>query len=132
MRLKKGLFAIGFAVGLGLLSSNANATLLATGPVWADNGQTYQACNVVNVSNAAITDLQIDLYKSDGTILKTSGVITLNPQHSVEISAFGGYTGFARCRIYSALAQPWQIRGNVTTFRWTGTYYDSVAVEPAR
>lgn len=130
MQMKQRLLAVGFGVGLGLLSSTANATIWATGPVWADSGQDYHACNVVNVSSAPITDVTIELYKPDGTVLVQSGVITLQPRVTFELAA-GNYTGFATCRIFS-LAPGWQIRGNVIVFHNNGTYFETVAHDAAR
>jgi len=131
MQMKQRLLAVGLALGLGLLGSTANATIWATGPVWGENGSDYHACNVVNVSSVPITDVSIELYKSDGTVLTQSGIITLQPRISFELSLFGGYTGFASCRIFSAVPS-WQIRGNITVYHWNGTYYETVAHDAAR
>lgn len=138
MQMTKGLLAVGLAIGLGVLGSNANAMTLHTGPAWAEGGAffsglTYHACNVANVSNTAITDLQVVLHRADGTVLKTSGVTTLGPGQVIEVeSQATGYQGFARCRIYSPTATGSQLRGNITVFRWVGTYYESMATEHAR
>lgn len=132
MQMTKGILAIGFAVGLGVLSQNANAMTLYTGPHWADSGASYHACNVVNVGLTAITDLQVVLHKFDGSVAATSGVITLNPGQTLEVVASPSYGGFARCRFYSPTAVGSQLRGNIAVFRWAGTYYETLATEVAR
>jgi hypothetical protein len=133
MQLKKHLLTIGFAMGLGLLSSAANATTWATSPVWSDGGGAYHACNVANVSSVAITDLRVDLYKSDGTILSSSGVFTLNPNQSYEAFGVSTYSGFARCRI-SSVATSGQIRGSIVVYKWNGAgaFYETRVLDHAR
>jgi len=134
MQMKQRLLAVGLVMGLGLMSATAHATVWNTGPVWADGAQNYHACNVNNISLATLTDVTVNVYKADGTLLTSAGPLTLSPRRSAEISLFagnGGYTGFAYCSISSAAAY-WQIRGNLVTFRWNGTFYNTLITEPAR
>lgn len=130
MQIKQQLLAVGFAMGVGLLSATAHATVWNTGPVWADSPSNYHACNVVNISLATITDVKVTIYKWDGTILATYGPAALAPRRSVEVTG-PSYSGFAHCSISSAAAY-WQIRGNLVTFRWNGTFYNTLITEPAR
>lgn len=132
MQMKKGLLAVGLAIGLGVLSSNASAMTVQTGMHWADAPASYHSCQVVNVSNAAITDLQIVLHKSDGTVAGTSGVFTLPPGQMYQVVASASYSGFARCRIYSPTAAGSQIRGNMSVFFFNVNHYETLATEVAR
>ena len=87
----------------------------------------------MNVSSIAITDLQVWLHKYDGTVLSTTGVTTLGPGQVLQVQSAGsGYNGFARCRIFSPTATGSQLRGNITVYRWAGTFYEAWATEPAR
>ena len=127
-------------VALGTFSSVASAvtgdqasqtTNINTSMVWADSGTSYHACNVVNVTTST-QNINVDLISSSGTVLATTGATAyaLAPGAFLETSAFGGYSGFARCRIKGA--NPANLRANITVFRYTGTYYESLAVSEAR
>ncbi len=130
MQLKKNLLTMGFAVGLALLTSPANATLWATGPIHADSGVTNLSCQVTNVSSANITDLLVQLFNKDGVLLKSSGMVTLVPNRTFQLWHLN-YTGMGYCRITSAVAAS-QIRGNIQTHRFTGTYWEAVNYDTAR
>ena len=131
MQVKKSLLAIGFAMGLGLLTSHADATLWATGPIHADSGVTNLSCQVTNVSSATITDLIVQLFNKDGAVLRTSGVVTLAPNRTFQLWHLN-YTGMGYCRITSALSGASQIRGNIQTHRFTGTYWEAVNYDTAK
>lgn len=132
MQLKKCLLTVGFAVGLGLLTSHANATVWATGPIHADSGVTNLSCQVTNVSpGQTITDLEVQLFNKDGVVLKTSGVMTLAPNRTFQLWHLN-YTGMGYCRITSAVAVASQIRGNIQTHRFTGTFWEAVNYDTAR
>lgn len=133
MQMKQRLLAVGFAVGLGLLSTTAHATIWNTSPVWSDGGGAYHACNVANVGAVPITDLRIDLYRTDGTILATTGVFTLNGNQSYELFGSSTYQGFARCRISSAVSH-WLVRGSIVVYKFNaaGAYYETRVLDHAR
>jgi hypothetical protein len=101
---------------------------LNTSPLWADNAQSYHACNAVNVtvSNIAVT---ISLLSQAGVVLKTAP-FTILPGQSVELANPTTYSGFARCR-FSNVNENF-IRANISVFHWTGTYYDTLAIDSAR
>lgn len=135
MQLKKCLLTVGFAVGLGLLTSHANATLWATtswttGPIHAESGVTNLSCQVSNVSSVNIPFLLVQIFNKDGVVLKTSGEVTLAPNRTFQLWHLN-YTGMGYCRI-AAAASVSQIRGNIQTHRWTGTYWKTVNYDTAR
>lgn len=132
MQMKKGLLAVGLAIGLGVLSSTASAMTIYTGVHWADNPASYHSCHVVNVGIVPITDLQVVLHKGDGTVAGTSGVITVLPGQYYQVVASQFYTGFARCRFYSPTAAASHIRGNISVFHFSVNHYETLATEVAR
>jgi subtilase family serine protease len=106
---------------------------LNTSPLWADSGQSYHACDVVNVSDSPASVI-VDLINSNGAVLVTTGAspINLAVGNSVEIANFSAtYSGFARCR-FSAANAPGAIRANLSIFHWNGTYWDTLASSEAR
>jgi hypothetical protein len=134
MQMRKGLLAVGLAIGLGVLGSNAHAMTLHTGPHWADSGASYHACNVTNVSSTNITDLQIVLHRADGTVAGTSGVITLGAGQTFEVVGSPAFSGFGRCRFFSPTASGSQLRANIAVFRFiaAGSFYETLSQEPAK
>jgi len=115
--------------------NNANAVtgdigagkIINTSPLWADSGQSYHACNAVNVTTSTVS-VTITLLNGAGAVLQTSP-FTIAPGTSVELAG-SGYTGFARCR-FSGSNPDW-IRANLSVFHWTGTYYETLAIDSAR
>lgn len=137
MQLKMCLLTMGFAVGLGLLTSPANATLvsvvsLTTGPIHADSGVTNLSCQVTNVSSANIPYMQVTIFNKEGVVLKSSGAMTLAPNRTFQIYQLN-YSGMGYCKIsITALASTSQIRGNIQTHRWMGTYWKAVNYDTAK
>jgi len=105
--------------------------IIDSSPLWADSGQTYHACNVVNVT-AGNVSLKVEILDATGNVIGTSGatLVTL-PPGTVQETAATGYTGFAHCRV-TVNGTPSNIRANLTVFHWTGTYYDSLATAEVR
>ncbi len=135
MKLKKCLFTMGLAVGLGLLSSYANATLWATtsfttGAIHADSGVTNLSCQVTNISSVNIPFLLVQIFSKDGVLLKSSGEVTLAPNRTFQLWHLN-YTGMGYCRI-AAAASAAQVRGNIQTHRFTGTYWEAVNYDMAK
>ena len=108
--------------------------VLNTSPLWADSGQSYHACNVVNVSESPVAII-INLINSSGGVLATSGAspTVLAVGSSLEIANFAAnYSGFARCSFAIGNASVNPVRANLSLFHWTGTYYDTLANDDAR
>jgi hypothetical protein len=106
--------------------------VLNTSPLWADS-QSYQSCNVVNVSTGSV-NISIELIESSGAVLATSGStpISLAAGTSIEISAGASYVGFARCR-FTFNQAPGIIRANLTVFHpLSGGVYQTYATSEAR
>ena len=117
-----------------LAGNISNMEALNTAPLWADSGQDYHACNVVNVSDSPVP-IMINLINSTGGVLVTSGAspINLAVGSSLEIANFAAnYTGFARCSFAIGNASGNPVRANLTVFHWTGSYYDTIAADDAR
>ncbi len=132
MQLKKCLLTMGFAVGLGLVTSHANATLYGTvssttGAIHADSGATNLSCQAANAGSFTITNLVVEMFDKDGVLLRTSGVVTLAPNKTFQLWHLN-YTGMAYCRITAA----GEIRGNIQTHRWMGTYWKAVNYHAAK
>lgn len=138
-RFELGLLfiALGFAVptAANAISGDvvaASLTTLNTSPLWSDSGQSYHACNLVNITTSIIV-AKIDLIDSSGNVLATSGTakVTVNPGQSLETANFAvNYTGFARCRF--AVPNPDYVRANLSVFHSVGAYFDTLAVSEAR
>jgi hypothetical protein len=108
------------------MASNVMAAPLTTSPAWSDSGQSYHACNAVNVSLVPQT-VTIDLINSSGTVVSTATpTLAVGTSAEVALGSGGDFGGFASCRFTTA--KNFTIRGNMTVFRWTGTFYDSLAV----
>lgn len=108
--------------------------VLNTSPLWADSGQGYHACNIVNVSDSPVA-IMINLINSSGGVLVTSGAspINLAAGSSLEIANFAAtYSGFARCSFAVGNASENPVRANLSIFHWTGAYYDTIAKDDAR
>ena len=108
--------------------------VLNTSPLWADSGQTYHACDVVNVSASPVS-IMVNLVNSSGAVLVTSGAspINLAVGNSLEIANFAKtYSGFAHCRFEIGNASGNPVRADLTIFHWTGAYYETVASDDAR
>ena len=108
--------------------------VLNTSPLWADSGQSYHACNIVNVSASPVA-IMINLINSSGGVLATSGSspISFAVGSSLEIANFGAsYSGFARCSFAISNASESPARANLFVFHWTGAYYDTIANDDAR
>jgi subtilase family serine protease len=121
----------------GLINALAGAVskmeALNTSPLWADSGQSYHACDVVNISDSPVAII-IDLVNSSGAVLVTTGASPLNLAvgNSVEIANFAqNYSGYARCR-FAATNAPGTIRANLSVYHYTGAYYDTIAKDDAR
>lgn len=121
------LFAALALAASSMATSVQAAETLYTSPLWADSGQSYHACNVTNVISIA-QSVTISLLNSSGAVL-TSGTYSIPAGATQELS-WSGYTGFARCRIVAGYGA--YIRANIQVFHWTGTYYDSLAIDTAR
>jgi hypothetical protein len=104
------------------------AQVLNTSPLWAD-AQSYHACNVVNVTTSPVA-VSIELITSAGAVL-ISAAPTIAAGNSTEVSKFGGYSGFARCRVTLNDA-PGTIRANLTVFHSLGGGYQTYATSEAR
>ena len=112
----------------------STSTILNTSPLWADSGPSYHACNVVNVTTSAVS-VRIDVLKSDGTTLATSGATSISIPAGVSVEyAGGGYSGFARCRVTVPSLSSNSVRANLTVFHWNSaeSYYQTVALSEAR
>lgn len=108
--------------------------VLNTSPLWADSGQGYHACNIVNVSDSPVA-IMINLINSSGGVLVTSGAspINLAAGSSLEIANFAATcSGFARCSFAVGNASENPVRANLSIFHWTGAYYDTIAKDDAR
>jgi subtilase family serine protease len=108
--------------------------VLNTSPLWADSGQSYHACNVVNVSESPVAII-INLINSSGGVFATSGAspIALAVGSSLEIANFAvNYSGFARCSFAIGNASGNPVRANLSVFHSTGAYYDTLANDDAR
>ena len=122
-----------FSLAALVLPGVAQATtILDTSPLFANNGQSYHACNVANVSSSPVA-LKVDMLDSSGVVIATSGAanITLAAGHSTEISHSSTYSGFARCR-FTFSVPPGDIRANLSVFHWTGAFYYTLAMSEAR
>ncbi len=101
--------------------------VLNTSPLYADSGASYHACNAVNVTTSSVT-VTITLLNSAGAVLQTAP-FTIAAGTSVELAG-SGYSGFARCRF--AVSSSDYIRANISVFHWTGSYYETLAIDSAR
>ena len=112
--------------------ANAASTIvpLNTSPLYADNGISYHACNVVNVTQST-QNVKIDLLNGAGTVVATSGAapVAVGAGAVYEVSG-GGFSGFARCRFSNVNGD--NVRANISVFRWTGTYYETLSTSEAR
>lgn len=104
------------------------AKILNTSPLWADSGESYHACNAVNVTTSSV-NVTITLLNSAGIVLQTSP-FTVAAGTSVELANGTTYSGFARCRF--SVSNENYIRANVSVFHWTGSYYETLATDSAR
>jgi hypothetical protein len=102
---------------------------LTTSPLYAESGQSYHACNIVNVSTGSI-DYKAQILSSSGVVLVDSGLSSLNAGASVEVVS-RNYTGFAYCSIYVGNGNG-TVRANLTVFHFAGSFFDSLAVSQAR
>ena len=112
----------------------AKMQVLNTSPLWADSGQSYHACDVVNVS-ASPVPIIINLINSSGGVLVTSGAspVNLAVGNSLEIANFGAnYSGFAHCSFAIGNGSGNPVRADLSVFHWTGAYYDTVTSDDAR
>lgn len=117
-----------------LAGNISNMQVLNTSPLWADSGQSYHACNVVNVLDFPVP-IMINLINSSGGVLATSGASPTNLAvgSSLEIANFAAnYTGFARCSFALGNASRNPVRANLSVFHWTGSYYDTIVADDAR
>lgn len=120
------------ALGMASNAGAATVTILKTSPVWADSTQSYHACNLANVSAATLASVQVDLVASDGSVITTQ-TTPVTAGTTMETSLFGGYSGFAWCRFtISGAKMQNSVRANITVFHYTGTYYDSLAIQSAQ
>jgi hypothetical protein len=104
--------------------------VLNTSPLWAD-AQSYHACNVVNVTTAAI-GITVEMIESNGAVLASSATFSLAAGNSYELAVAPSYIGFARCRVsfYNAVGT---IRANLTIFHpLGGGVYQTYATSEAR
>ena len=113
------------------VASYAEAAALNTAPVWADSPASFHACNVANISTADLKSVKVELLKNNGAVLLTNTYSPLVAGASVETSPFGGYSGFARCR-FTVSGSASKIRANISVFHYTGSYYDTLAIDSAR
>jgi hypothetical protein len=110
----------------------ATLNTLNTGAHWADNGQSYHACNVFNITVNPVA-VKVDLIDSAGNFLVPSAAaVTLAPGGFLEVANFAmNYTGFARCRFLVG-GNPEYVRANISVFHSTGTFFETLATEIAR
>ena len=105
--------------------------VLNTSPLWAD-GQSYHACNVVNVTTSSVNVL-MELISSSGSVLATTTTAVAVPAGtSSELENTSAYTGFARCR-FTINSAPGNIRANLTIFHSLGSsVFQTYATSEAR
>jgi hypothetical protein len=128
---RKGLSIPLLAMTALVLPVTAYAAELNTSPLWADNGQSYHACNVANVLTSSVA-LTISVINSSGVLIATSNNITLAAGTSVEINTDEHYTGFAYCHIDLPNEAGNTVRADLTVLHFTGSFYDTLATSQAR
>ncbi|MBK8816630.1 MAG: hypothetical protein IPN42_14520 [Methylococcaceae bacterium] len=108
-----------------------STNIMNSSPLYADSGQSYHACNVANITTAALK-AKIDLISASGTVLATTGAtpISLIAGTSYELIGPSTYTGFARCRV--STVDPENVRANLSVFHYTGTYFETLAFSELR
>jgi hypothetical protein len=129
--MKKELSISLLAMTTLVLPVAVHAVELNTSPLWADNGQSYHACNVANASTSSVT-LTISVVNSSGVLIATSFNFTLAAGASVEINTDEHYSGFAYCRIDLPNGAGNTVRANLTVLHFTGSSYDTLAASQAR
>lgn len=125
------------AAALGMLAvlpgaAQAATIQLNTSALWADSGVSYHACNFTNVSNAAVS-VKIYVIKSGGTVHTSTGAtaVSVPARQTYELATAADLSDFAWCKFVTT-APASSVRANITVFRWTGTFYDSLATAEAR
>jgi hypothetical protein len=101
-----------------------------TSPLWADNGQSYHACNVTNHSTGDV-QLIIYIYNWNGVAIASSpggeNSFVLHPQQTYRLDdRSANYTGFAYCVFNPTSAS--SIRANMSVFHNTGAYFETLAL----
>jgi hypothetical protein len=94
--IRKELSVSLLAISAFALPAIGHAVELNTSPIYAENSQSYHACNVTNISNSTVT-LGIQIVNSSGIVIKSLNT-TLNAGTSTELATAGNYSGFAYCR----------------------------------
>ncbi|BAP57533.1 hypothetical protein THII_3236 [Thioploca ingrica] len=129
---KKNRFSFAaLAVAAITVAPNVEAAVIATSPVWADSGQSYHACNVVNISTATVS-VTVELINSVGTVVTGPTTVSLLAGHSIELpgSSSSDPSGFEWCRFTASSVT--SLRGNISVFRYMGSYYDTLAMSEAK
>jgi len=122
----------GIALAAVGISSNVEATVLSTSPVWADLGQTTHTCNIVNKSLTNLPTVKVELVSSVGTVLLEQTFANIGQGNSREIHTLSDYQGYATCRFTLPLESVGKVRANIAVFRDVGTYFQIIGFDTAR
>jgi hypothetical protein len=108
------------------------AVTLNTSSLFSDSGQSYPACNISNITGTPL-NAKVVLLSSTPTVLYTTGTtpVAIPAGATIEYTAATGYTGFSRCR-FVIYGDPAGVRANISIFHFTGTYYETLALDDAR
>jgi hypothetical protein len=135
--IRKELSASLLAMSALVLPASAYAGgLYYTSPLWADNAQSYHACNVANHSTGDV-QLIIYIYDWKGYAIAFSpggeNGFFLHPQQTYRLDdRSANYTGFAYCVFNLYIGSAGSIRANMSVFHNTGAYFETLALSEAR